>query len=70
MKCPYCGAPLGLDDKFCPYCGQPNTLAKKHQADIKNITGNFRKPAARFTGKPAGSPGWRSPSPYFSYSFF
>lgn len=43
MKCPYCGAPLGLDDKFCPYCGQPNTLAKKHQADMEKYVQEFQK---------------------------
>lgn len=43
MKCPYCGAPLGLDDKFCPYCGQPNTLAQKHQADMEKYLREFQK---------------------------
>ena len=43
MKCPYCGAPLGLDDKFCPYCGQPNTLAKKHQADMEKYHREFQE---------------------------
>ena len=43
MKCPYCGAPLGLDDKFCPYCGQPNTLAKKHQADMEKYRREFQE---------------------------
>ncbi|HIS25589.1 MAG TPA: zinc ribbon domain-containing protein [Candidatus Pullilachnospira intestinigallinarum] len=43
MKCPHCGAPMALDDKFCPYCGQANTLAKKHQADMEHYQKEFQE---------------------------
>lgn len=43
MKCPHCGTPLGLEDAFCPFCGQPNTLAKKHQEDMKHYKNEFKK---------------------------
>lgn len=34
MKCPSCGAPMGLEDAACPYCGEPNDLARQHQYDM------------------------------------
>lgn len=43
MKCPHCGNPLNLEDAFCPFCGQPNTLAQKHQADMKRYENEFIK---------------------------
>lgn len=41
MKCPNCGAPLKMEDKFCTYCGAPNTLAMKHQADMEHYQKEF-----------------------------
>ncbi|MDO4804804.1 MAG: zinc ribbon domain-containing protein [Lachnospiraceae bacterium] len=41
MKCPYCGAPLNMEDKFCTYCGRPNTLAMQHQADMEHYEKEF-----------------------------
>lgn len=37
MKCPSCGSPMGIEDKFCPYCGEPNKLAIKHQRDMDHF---------------------------------
>ena len=34
MKCPHCGAQVGLEDKYCPFCGLPNEFAQKHQEDM------------------------------------
>lgn len=41
MKCPHCGAPLKMEDKFCTYCGAPNTLALQHQADMEHYEQEF-----------------------------
>ena len=41
MKCPHCGAPLKMEDKFCTYCGAPNTLAMQHQADMEHYEREF-----------------------------
>lgn len=41
MKCPHCGAPLKMEDKFCTYCGAPNTLAMQHQADMEHYKKEF-----------------------------
>jgi hypothetical protein len=43
MKCPHCGSPIGLEDEFCSFCGQPNTLAQKHQKDMKHYQQEFSK---------------------------
>ena len=34
MKCPSCGSPMGLENKYCPYCGEPNQFAIEHQRDM------------------------------------
>ena len=34
MKCPHCGAQIGLEEKYCPFCGLPNEFARKHQEDM------------------------------------
>lgn len=41
MKCPHCGAPLNMEDKFCTYCGQPNTLAMQHRAEMDHYKREF-----------------------------
>lgn len=43
MKCPFCGSPMGLEDEFCSFCGQRNTLAQKHQADMRHYQNEFTK---------------------------
>ena len=43
MKCPNCGAPLKMEDKFCTYCGAPNKLAVKHQQDMEHYEREFEK---------------------------
>ncbi len=43
MKCPHCGANIGLEDAFCAYCGKPNEMAKKHQADMRHYQKEFTK---------------------------
>lgn len=34
MKCPSCGAEIGILDKVCPYCGKENAESAVRQADI------------------------------------
>lgn len=41
MKCPGCGANLGLEDKFCPYCGTANPHAQQHQAEMQHFQHEF-----------------------------
>lgn len=43
MKCPHCGAQIGLEDNYCPFCGQANTFAKKHQEDMKYYQQEFQR---------------------------
>lgn len=43
MKCPYCGAPLTLQDEFCPYCGALNAVARKHIADLRAYQSDYQK---------------------------
>ena len=43
MKCPGCGANLGLEDQFCPYCGTANPHARQHQAEMQNFRHEFEK---------------------------
>ena len=43
MKCPGCGANLGLEDQFCPYCGTANPHALQHQAEMQNFRHEFEK---------------------------
>lgn len=46
MKCPKCGANLGLEDKYCPYCGNANPFAKQHQAEMQHYKSEFEKTQA------------------------
>lgn len=41
MKCPHCGSPIRLEDKYCSYCGLPNDLAAQHQKDMKHYQKAF-----------------------------
>ncbi len=43
MKCPNCGAPMGLEDKYCTYCGTPNMQALRHQADMEKYQQEYLK---------------------------
>ena len=43
MKCPHCGAQVGLEDKYCPFCGLPNEFAKKHQEDMDRYQQEFQQ---------------------------
>jgi len=41
MKCPYCGAPLDLDDNFCSHCGKLNEQVKQHVDDMNRFKTEF-----------------------------
>lgn len=41
MKCPYCGAPLDLDDNFCSHCGKLNEQVKQHVDDMNRFKSEF-----------------------------
>lgn len=41
MKCPHCGSPIRLEDKYCSYCGLPNDLAAQHQKDMSRYQKAF-----------------------------
>ena len=41
MKCPYCGSPLDLDDKFCSHCGKLNEQVKQHVDDMNRFKSEF-----------------------------
>ncbi|MFI3170285.1 MAG: hypothetical protein R3Y06_10110 [Faecalibacterium sp.] len=43
MKCPYCSAPLMIEDELCPYCGKENPYFTKHREDIKEFTEEFEE---------------------------
>ena len=42
MKCPHCGAQIGLEEKYCPFCGLPNEFARKHQEDMDRYEQEFQ----------------------------
>ncbi len=42
MKCPHCGAQMGLEDEVCPYCGAPNTFATQHQSDMAHFRQEYQ----------------------------
>ncbi|MCR5675057.1 MAG: zinc ribbon domain-containing protein [Lachnospiraceae bacterium] len=35
MKCPNCGANIGIRDEFCAWCGKPNDRASRHVQILK-----------------------------------
>lgn len=41
MKCPYCGAPLDLDDNFCSHCGKLNEQVRQHVDDMNRFESEF-----------------------------
>lgn len=41
MKCPYCGAPLDLDDNFCSHCGKLNEQVQQHVDDMNRFKNEF-----------------------------
>ncbi len=41
MKCPYCGAPLDLDDNFCSHCGKLNEQVQRHVDDMNRFQSEF-----------------------------
>ncbi|MBQ8278616.1 MAG: zinc ribbon domain-containing protein [Roseburia sp.] len=41
MKCPYCGAPLDLDDNFCSHCGKLNEQVRQHVDDMNRFQSEF-----------------------------
>ena len=43
MKCPHCGSPIRLEDKYCSYCGLPNDLAVQHQKDMNRYQKKFNQ---------------------------
>ena len=43
MKCPHCGSPIRLEDKYCSYCGLPNDLAAQHQKDMNQYRKKFNQ---------------------------
>ena len=43
MKCPHCGSPIRLEDKYCSYCGLPNDLATQHQKDMNRYQKKFNQ---------------------------
>ncbi len=43
MKCPYCSAPLMIEDEICSYCGKENPYFTKHREEIKEFTEEFEE---------------------------
>jgi len=41
LKCPYCGAPLDLEDNFCSHCGKLNEQVKQHVDDMNRFKTEF-----------------------------
>ncbi len=48
MKCPHCGAQIGLEEKYCPFCGLPNEFARKHQEDMDRYEQEFQQTQRAF----------------------
>ena len=49
MKCPHCGAQIGLEEKYCPFCGLPNEFARKHQEDMDRYEQEFQQTQRKFS---------------------
>ena len=43
MKCPNCGAQMGLEDVSCPYCNTPNSYAVQHQSDMERYRSEYER---------------------------
>lgn len=43
MKCPNCGAQMGLEDALCPYCNTPNRYAVQHQSDMARYRDEYER---------------------------
>lgn len=43
MKCPNCGAQMGLEDALCPYCNTPNSYAVQHQSDMERYRNEYER---------------------------
>ena len=51
MKCKYCGAEVGLEEKFCSYCGQPNDQAIRHFQDMAHYHRRYAATEAAVVSK-------------------
>ena len=51
MKCPYCGAEVGLEETVCSYCGRPNEQALRHQQDMADYRLRYRETEAAVSRK-------------------
>jgi len=51
MKCPNCGANIGLEDVYCTYCGSPNPFAKQHQEQMRQYQQQFEETKAEVEKK-------------------
>ena len=51
MKCPYCGAEVGLEETVCSYCGRPNEQALRHQQDMAEYRLRYRETEAAVSRK-------------------
>ena len=47
MKCPNCGAQMGLEDAVCPYCKTPNAMAVQHQSDMAHYRDEYERTQAQ-----------------------
>ncbi len=43
MNCPYCSAPLMIEDEVCRYCGKENPYFTQHRADMREFQEEFEE---------------------------
>ncbi|MBO5564140.1 MAG: zinc ribbon domain-containing protein [Lachnospiraceae bacterium] len=43
VKCRYCGASMGLEDRYCPHCGRTNEVAAQHAKDMEQYETSYRE---------------------------